>query len=94
MIGVMTYKEISNELNITKTAIHQNVKKAVNKTYINIEKNYTENCIDAIETLLLILNIDTHKDFKQLYRLFYKETRERIENSDEWKKYEQMYELC
>ena len=90
----MTYKEISNELNITKTAIHLNVKKAVNKIYINIEKNYAENYFDALETLLLILNIDNHKDFKQLYRLFYKETRERIENSDEWKKYEQMYELC
>lgn len=80
----MTYEEIGNELGITKQAVCQNTKKAVNKVFDYIEKNCSENPMDAVMMLTAFLNIDNHDDFKQVYKLINTNVKKRIESSSEW----------
>lgn len=83
-MSLRTYEEIGNKLGITKQAVCQNTKKAINKVYNYIEKNCAENPLDAIIILTTFLNINNHDDFKQMYKTINKNTKKRIELSSEW----------
>ena len=62
MIGVMTYSKIAENLKVSKVTVHQDLKKAINKTYKGIRKDYAENELDALIILLSTLNITENKD--------------------------------
>jgi len=86
-MSFMTYQEIGNELGITKQAVSQNIKKGINKTYDYIYDNLSEGYFDALLLMVKFFNINNNDDFKQMYKLINKHTKEKIETSYEWEEY-------
>ena len=82
----MTYEEIGEELDISKQAVSQLTKKAVNKVYKTIVKT-TSSPFEAIKTMTLFFNIDNHDDFKQMFKILDNDTKEEIQDDEEWNKY-------
>ena len=90
-MSFMTYQEIGDEMNITKQAVSQLVKKAVNKTYRTIANGkYVDSPFEAVKAMTLFFNIDNHKDFTQMYKILDDSIIQEIENDEEWKKNQPM----
>jgi len=85
-MSFMTYEEIGDEIGITKQAVSQNLKKSINKVFNYICDNLADNYFDALMLTVSLFNIDNNDDFKQMYKLINKDTKEKIELSYEWKK--------
>jgi len=84
----MTYQEIGDELNISKQAVSQLIKKGVNKIYkYMFQANIVQTPFEAIQAITMFFNIDNHDDFKQMFKLFDNNIKKEITTDEEWKKY-------
>lgn len=87
-MGFMTYEQIGNDIGITKQAVSNNLKKAINKVYDQILIKVTKcNAFAALMQMVFLFNIDNHDDFIQMYKLLSKENKQIIEDSCEWRMY-------
>lgn len=85
-MSLMTYDEIGSELGVTKQAVRNNLKKAINKSYEYINVNIGKTPFESLTILTLFFGITEHKDFQQMYKLINKKLKKLIEGTDDWKK--------
>ena len=86
-MSFMTYQEIGDDLDITKQAVSQLVKRAVNKTYKTIvNSKFVDSPFEAIKVMTVFFNIDNHKDFMQMFKILDNVTIQEIQSDEEWQK--------
>jgi len=84
-MSLMTYEEIGEELGVTKQAVRNNLKKAINKSYEYINNHIGDSPFESLRILTLFFGITEHKDFQQMYKLIDKKIQKIIEGTDDWK---------
>jgi DNA-binding transcriptional ArsR family regulator len=78
-IRAMTGSEISRNLNISRQAVSQSLKRAVTKMYVGLqEKGITESPVETVMVMREWLEIKDEDDIIQFYELFPKQIREEI----------------
>ena len=84
-MSLMTYEEIGSELGVTKQAVRNNLKKAINKSYEYINDYIGGTPFESLRILTLFFGITEHKDFQQMYKLIDKKIKKLIEGTNDWK---------
>lgn len=78
-IRAMTGSEIAREMDISRQAVSQSLKRAVMKVYTNLqEEGITDGPIETIMVMRQWFDIEDDDDLKEFYDIFPKKVREEI----------------
>lgn len=78
-VRAMSGSEIARELNITRQAVSQSLKRAVTKVYEGlIEENITETPTETIIFMMDWFGISDEEDIQQFFEMFPKKIRDEV----------------
>jgi predicted transcriptional regulator len=67
----LTGQDVANQLNITRSAICQSLKRSIKRIFYRLKKNNNIfSTVEIIATMAVVFNVNTESEYRNFFRLF------------------------